>query len=131
MGTVYSMWVHLAPTEYDGGYRGEDGTWVPYVWPRTGKHAGRMWDAAREVFDAYPEFPDMVVEVWEHGGWHLAWTREGLTVATANDTARFGSDVREWAERVRGFDRIDLGTWRKKEPEERYQRPTLKLAAVG
>ena len=123
MGVVYVVTVHLAPTEYDGGYRDESGNWIRCL--------GRMQDAARAVFAAYPEMGEMVVEVWEHGGWRLAWTRDGLIVGTANNTAAFDPRAVEWSRKVWSWDRVYLADWRKQTPEERYRRPTLKLARVG
>ena len=45
-----------------------------------------------------------LVEVWEHGGWHLTFNRLGMVVGTANDMAQFRREVTEWCQQFDGTD---------------------------
>lgn len=54
----------------------------------------RMAALAKEAFEGAPEVD--VVDVYEHGGWRLAYNRSGLVVGTANDMAVMGPAVREF-----------------------------------
>lgn len=59
-----------------------------------------MKDIAAERFNRDPSID--VVEVWEHGGWHLSWNRDMLVVGTANDTAQLANAAYEWGQRFDG-----------------------------
>lgn len=59
---------------------------------------------------------DILVEVWEHGGWWVAYNKAGLCVGSANDAAHWSDEVRQWWDRYRGAEQVYLGTVRR-EPQ--------------
>lgn len=63
-----------------------------------------MKQVADEHFAADPTLD--VVEVHEHGGWMLAWNRAGVTVGTANNTARLMPAAIAWGEQFNGVEPV-------------------------
>lgn len=84
MLTGHRCFVHLSNDEYSGSTR-VNGEWKSL--DENGKPIDNMWSAAKEVFDANPTLPYLVVTVYEHGGWHLSYLRDKTIVGTANDRA--------------------------------------------
>lgn len=83
-----------------------------------------LFDVAREdVFDKYPDLDDLVVTVYEHGGWFLAFIRDGTIVDTANDAARMSEKAREFWQRTRGAKWAHLPSIRRGE-RENQDRPS-------
>lgn len=78
---LYVCFVKLASHEYQHSRRLPDGTWV--------QDGDNMRKAAQEVFDAHADKTHMIASVWEHGGWHLDYYKDGQIVGTANDAAVF------------------------------------------
>lgn len=60
---LYTFWVWLGDNEW-----GND----------------KMREVAKEVFARYPGHTPMIVEVSEHGGWHLHFNRDGEIVRSAS-----------------------------------------------
>lgn len=61
-----------------------------------------MEQAAREYAQANPNLENLVITVYEHGGWFLQWFVDGdnlVVVGTANDMARFQPEQ----EKVRAY----------------------------
>ena len=76
--------------------------WMEHLAP---KECGNelMAKIAAERFAADPRLD--VVEVWEHGGWHLSFRNDGRVVGTANDMAQFSREVLDWG---RQFDSTEF-----------------------
>jgi hypothetical protein len=63
-----------------------------------------MARVARQYCDEHPDLDPLVVEVIEHAGWFLTFTRSGVCVDTANDTACLSRSAHEFFAKVRGSD---------------------------
>lgn len=63
-----------------------------------------MKQVADEHFAADPLLD--AVEVREHAGWFLTWSREGYTINTANDTAKLKPDALAWYRQFDGFEHV-------------------------
>ena len=55
-----------------------------------------MREVAEEYFRSHPDLTPLEVEVVEHAGWCLTFTRDGSIVYTANDMAQLSTDARNW-----------------------------------
>ncbi len=55
-----------------------------------------MAEVAKEYFDEHPELDPLEVEVYEHAGWTLTFTRDMGIVHTANDAATLSLSAREF-----------------------------------
>lgn len=91
MLTGYRYHVQLAAHEYSGSSKLPDGTWVS---------RDNMREAAREIFEEYPDLDNLAVTVNEHGGWQLTFLRDGTIVGTANDSAIPSREARAYFERI-------------------------------
>ncbi len=97
--TIHSCFVHLADHEYANSTRQPDGTWTTH--DISGRPIDNMRGAAKEVFDANPDLEFLVVHVYEHGGWHLAFLRDMTIVETANDAATLSERAQAFYNRCR------------------------------
>ena len=70
-----------------------------------------MREIAQGRFDADPSVD--VVCVYEHGGWHLSFNRDGITVGTANDMGRLSNAAYQWASQF--TDRVIVGECRRQD----------------
>ena len=59
-----------------------------------------MQDIAKRRFEEDASID--IVEVWEHGGWHLSWNRDLIVVGTANDMAQFSRKAIDWCKQFTG-----------------------------
>lgn len=62
-----------------------------------------------------------IVEVHEHAGWYLSFTRDGMTVGTANDGAKFPQNVLDWFAQ---FDGVQLVGWCRRQEGSEYKAPS-------
>ena len=70
---------------------------------------------------------ELVVEVWEHGGWHLTFARiNGVTtcVSSANDCAQFDQKIKQFWSDFNQCERSKLVAW-----ENIYRTKKEKVAA--
>ncbi len=95
MHTGHRCFVHLSDNEYSGSTR-VDGVWK--IKDENDKYIDNMWGAAKEVFDANPTLPYLVVTVLEHGGWQLSYLRDKTIVGTANDAATMSDAAKRFYE---------------------------------
>jgi GH15 family glucan-1,4-alpha-glucosidase len=75
-----------------------------------------MLQLAKERFAADPTLD--IVEVYEHGGWFLAWNRDLVCVGTANDMARLSPEARSFLKKF--TDRQYVGQHRRPDEPSYY-----------
>lgn len=79
-----------------------------------------MEQVAAAELDRRPESDVYVVEVWEHAGWHLAYAKlhgKVVCVASANGSAVFSPEVREFHRQIREAEWVYLPAIDRNVPE--------------
>ena len=83
---LFRVWVHMAPSE-----------WASH---REGRIMEELaLEAIERHKDKITANSDVLVEVWEHGGWWLQFNGAGQRVGSANDAASWPKNVRDWWEK--------------------------------
>ena len=69
---------------------------------------------AEEAIGAWRGYGELVVEVWEHGGWHLTFAAiNGVVecVSSANDCATFSKKIKQFWSEFNTADKAKLVRW--------------------
>lgn len=87
-----------------------------------------MREVAAERFRRDPSID--VVEVCEHGGWHLSYNRDLTIVGTANDMAQLSTVAHRWAQAFDGAEIVGE-IRRDNDIDQRYPNYFPALSAVA